>query len=356
MYDPNLAHSLKYNIAEFSAFKETSFRKQLESNLTKNGEIIPWSEFKNKANELHIEYNQQWLKTEYHQTVATANSAENWREIEANADLYPNAKIVVVNDARVRELHKQWDGLTLPINHTFWKTHITPFDWGCRCHIISSDDEVSIDIPEIAIKKEFQNNPANSGKIFIDTPYADGLSIVEIKEAKSRASKHFENTILQKPRKEQFNEVFKKGKGSVVEHLLAKKGDDYADILSAAKEFAKKGKKAEILPEVYKNEITIRKSIFPNLKSKTSNPDLKAGSAFYDIKRPKAIKNIVGNANGASKQGAIAVISNSQLDKVLTDEIIQERVKDIFRNKNYLFNEVVFMRDGELIVFNRTGV
>lgn len=356
MYDPELAHSLKYNVAEFSAFKETSFRKQLESILTNSGEVVPWSEFRNKANELHIEYNQKWLKTEYHHTVATANAAGNWREIEANADLYPNAKIVIVNDNRVRDLHRQWDGLTLPINHAFWKTHIVPFDWGCRCHIVSSDDEVSIDIPKIAIKKEFQNNPAISGKVFAATPYTEGLASADIKEAKSRANKHFENTILQKPRKEQFNEVFKKGKGNVSKHLLVKKGDDYNDILSTAKAFAYKGKKAEILPEVYKNEVAIRKSIFPNLKSKTSNPDLKVGSAFYDIKRPKAIKNIVGNANGASKQGAIAVISNSQLDKVLTDEIIQERVKDIFRNKNYLFNEVVFMRDGELIVFNRTGV
>ena len=356
MYDPELAHSLKYNVAEFSAFKETSFRKQLESILTNAGEIVPWSEFRNKANELHIEYNQKWLKTEYHHTVATANAAGNWREIEANADLYPNARIVIVNDNRVRDLHRQWDGLTLPINHPFWKTHIAPFDWGCRCHIVSSDDEVSIDIPNIALKKEFQNNPAISGKVFAETPYVVGLTKADLKEATSRANKHYENTVLQKTRKEQFNQVFKKGKGSVTEHLLTKKGDDYNDILSTAKAFALKGKKAEILPEVYKNEVTIRNTIFPNLKSKTSNPDLKVGSSFYDIKRPKAIKNIVGNANGASKQGAIAVISNSQLDKVLTDEIMKERVKDIFRNKNYLFNEVVFMRDGELIVFNRTGV
>ena len=42
MYDPALAHSLKYNVAQFSAFKETSFRKQLEAALTKDGKIVPW--------------------------------------------------------------------------------------------------------------------------------------------------------------------------------------------------------------------------------------------------------------------------------------------------------------------------
>ena len=45
-----------------------------------------------------------------------------------------------------------------------------------------------------------------------------------------------------------------------------------------------------------------------------------------------------------------------KIEKILTDKIIEERVKDIFKNKNYLFNEVVFIRDSELIVFNRTGV
>ena len=39
MNDPELANSLKYDIAQFSAFKETSFRKQLEAALTANGKV-----------------------------------------------------------------------------------------------------------------------------------------------------------------------------------------------------------------------------------------------------------------------------------------------------------------------------
>ena len=356
MYDPALSHSLKYNIAEFSAFKETSFRKQLEAALTSNGKVTPWSEFKKKADELNVEYNRRWLKTEYDHTVATANMAQQWQDFEADADLYPNLKYVTAGDARVRDEHKILDGLILPINHSFWKTHTTPLDWGCRCNIEQTDEDVSETIPEIKIKGIFKNNAFYSGNVFNEIPYADGLSGAEVKEVKSKTNKYFENTILQKPRKEQFNEIFKKGKGSVLEHSLTKKGDDYTDILKVATAFAKKGKVAELLPEIYKNERTIRSLIFPNLRSKTSNPDLRIGSLFYDIKRPKAIKNIVGNANGASKQGAIAVISDSQLDKVLTDKIMLERAKDIFKNEHYQFNEVVFIKDGELIIFNRTGV
>ncbi len=188
MYDPALAHSLKYNVAQFSAFKETDFKKQLESALTKDGKIVPWSEFKKKADELNIEYNNRWLKTEYHHTVAAANMAEKWQDFEADADLYPNLKIVDAGDARVRDEHKILDGLILPINHSFWKDHTTPFDWGCRCNIVQTDEEPSEKIPKYNFKESFKNNPAISGKIFKETPYTDSLSKDEIKEAKGIAT------------------------------------------------------------------------------------------------------------------------------------------------------------------------
>lgn len=34
-----------------------------------------------------------------------------------------------------RPQHQAWDGLTLPIEHEFWKTHFAPNGWGCRCEI-----------------------------------------------------------------------------------------------------------------------------------------------------------------------------------------------------------------------------
>lgn len=355
-YDADLAQSLKNDIAKFSAFKETSFRAQLESALTEDGKVVSWSDFKKKAAELNVEYNQRWLKTEYHHTVATANSVEQWKSFEADADLYPNLRYNAVNDARTREKHQALDGLILPINHVFWKTHNVPLDWGCRCKLEQTDEEPTKTVPDILVKGIFKNNAAMSGKVFGAMPYASAMSNEQIKESKTNATKFANNKVLQKDRKEQFKTILETKKGIVREHLLIKKGNDYNDILTAAKEFAKKGKAAELMPEIYKDEKTIRNVVFPNLSSKTSNPDLRVGNSYYDIKRPKAIKNIVGNANGASKQGAIAIISDSQLDKFLTDKIMLERVKDIFDNENYLFNEVGFLRDGKLLLYNRTSL
>lgn len=118
-YEKDLAESLKNNIALFSAFKETSFKTQMEAALTEDGKVVPWSEFKKKAAALNIEYNQRWLKTEYDHTVATAMSVANWKSFEADADLYPNLKYNAVNDKRTRDQHKALDGLILPINHVF---------------------------------------------------------------------------------------------------------------------------------------------------------------------------------------------------------------------------------------------
>lgn len=197
-YDPGLAHSLKYNIAKFSAFKESSFKDQLEAALTKNGKIVPWSDFKKKAQALHVDYHERWLKTEYHHTVATANMAGKWKDFERNKDLYPNIKYVTAGDKRVRDKHAQWDGLVLPMEHSFWKKNLPPNDWGCRCDVFQTDEEVSKDIPSAAPKEGFDNNPAVSGEVFSEIPYEKGMSENTVKEAESLAKELFRMTPIQK--------------------------------------------------------------------------------------------------------------------------------------------------------------
>lgn len=199
MYDPALAHSLKYNIAQVSAFKETSFRKQLETSLTSNGKIVAWSDFKKKAEALSVDYNRRWLKAEYDQTVATANMVEKWQGFERNKELYPNVKFHTVGDVRVRDSHKVWDGLVLPLNHSFWKTHLPPLDWGCRCNITQTDEEVSEDVQSLKAKAAFSNNAAMSGKVFADTPYKKGLSKESVAEANQNLSDFLkaENNLIE---------------------------------------------------------------------------------------------------------------------------------------------------------------
>jgi len=112
---------------------------------------------------------------------------EKWKQFEADSDLYPNLKYVTVGDARVRDKHKAWDGLVLPISHAFWKTHLTPNDWGCRCNIQQTDEPISSYISDIKLKSEFENNAALSGKIFNKIAYDNN------EESISNLSKFLEN-------------------------------------------------------------------------------------------------------------------------------------------------------------------
>lgn len=186
-YDPILAQNLKYNIAEFSAFKETSFKKQLEAVLTKNGEVLSWNEFKKEAEKLNAQYHFRWLETEYHQTVANAQSAGKFQAYLAQKQVYPNLKYCAVNDERTREKHKNWDGLVLPVEHSFWQKHLPPNDWGCRCFVEQTAEPITQGIvSDENVKSEFAHNPAFSGKIFNEIPYEKSFSFDESQQIREK--------------------------------------------------------------------------------------------------------------------------------------------------------------------------
>ena len=189
--NPDLVSSLKRNIATFSAFKETSFKQQIEQALTKDGRVLPWNEFKKEAEKLDTLYNKRWLQTEYNQTVANALSAQKYEEYIANKRVYPNLTYHAVHDERTRETHRAWDGLTLPVEHSFWQTHLPPNDWGCRCYVEPTATPVTegVRTEEVPIKEDFANNPALSGEIFPIIPYAKGMSEKVVKEVEKQVEK-----------------------------------------------------------------------------------------------------------------------------------------------------------------------
>jgi SPP1 gp7 family putative phage head morphogenesis protein len=61
---------------------------------------------------------------------------------ERQADVFPFLEYASMGDGKVRPAHAALDGVILPRNHEFWKTHMPPWEWGCRCQAIpiSADD------------------------------------------------------------------------------------------------------------------------------------------------------------------------------------------------------------------------
>lgn len=69
-----------------------------------------------------------------------------------------------------RPLHLAWDGLTLPPEHPFWKTHFAPNGWGCHCRIIAVPK--SDYLKAIAQGKGPANAPAADDLAGIDPGFA----------------------------------------------------------------------------------------------------------------------------------------------------------------------------------------
>lgn len=53
-----------------------------------------------------------------------------------NLEVFPFWQYKTMGDDRVRDSHAALDGLILPANDPFWKTHFPPWEWGCRCQVI----------------------------------------------------------------------------------------------------------------------------------------------------------------------------------------------------------------------------
>ena len=65
----------------------------------------------------------------------------HWERIERAADRRPWLRYTAVHDVRTRPQHMAWDGIVLPWNHPFWRTHYPPNGWYCRCSVQQLSDE-----------------------------------------------------------------------------------------------------------------------------------------------------------------------------------------------------------------------
>lgn len=77
------------------------------------------------------------LKLIYDTNTRQAYAAGLWERAERNKAAMPYLRFITQRDDRVRELHRQWDNVTLPVDHPFWKTHWPPCGWRCRCRAMS---------------------------------------------------------------------------------------------------------------------------------------------------------------------------------------------------------------------------
>jgi SPP1 gp7 family putative phage head morphogenesis protein len=155
----NLFNNLNADAARFTAFREAQKQRELSAAKTD----LDKAKVEKRYNEYQL--------TEKQGIFANAAAAERWQGFQENADLYPNLEWRTAGDSDVRPEHAALQGLVLPINDPFWKTHTPPLGFGCRCELIQTDEKVvkPEGYKDVPAPKGFDFNPGIDQTLFSDS-------------------------------------------------------------------------------------------------------------------------------------------------------------------------------------------
>lgn len=175
----NFIRQVHGNLFQFAGAKTYRELKELNDLLTKNGKLVPFSEFRRDAEQYRAKvqgvrekYRSTWLEAEYTHAVRTSQMADRWQGFEENRDLYPNLIYLTAGDERVRESHRALHKVIRSIDDPFWDKYYPPNGWRCRCRVEPTRQAPTTKAPPIDIPGMFKNNPAKTGNVFPEThPY-----------------------------------------------------------------------------------------------------------------------------------------------------------------------------------------
>ena len=106
----------------------------------------------------------------YDNNLRTAKMAGRWQQIQRTKATRPYLIYTTVGDSQVRDEHRKWDKLVLPVDDSFWDTHYPPNGWNCRCTIRTANDRqleregLSLSTPPEVENTERTNH--NTGEYF----------------------------------------------------------------------------------------------------------------------------------------------------------------------------------------------
>ncbi len=174
--------------------------------LNSEGKLKSFSEVQTDFNSLNLQYNQNYLQSEYQFATSSAEMASKWSTLD-NTDRY-YLQYRTANDNRVRPEHQALQNINLPKEDPFWNSFYPPNGWKCRCTVVEvlkdkyhvSDSAKSIESGKIAttqIGKDGKNkleifrfNPGKNQKLMPPNhPYAKvagAKAITLIKEIKPK--------------------------------------------------------------------------------------------------------------------------------------------------------------------------
>lgn len=75
------------------------------------------------------------LRTIYQSNLRSARSAGQWQRIQRTKETQPYLLYELGPSENHREEHVSWAGTLLPVDHPWWRDHMTPNGYGCKCRV-----------------------------------------------------------------------------------------------------------------------------------------------------------------------------------------------------------------------------
>ncbi len=265
--DAHMLHSLTQNVYQFSAAKNhTQMRQLSQALLDDNGKLRTWTDFRNNAFKINQEHTITWLKAEYDTSIASAQMARKWVEIQQNKSTLPYLQFDAILDSRTSPICKPLDGVIKPIDDSFWNTYYPPNHFRCRSSVKQLAKGVvtanhKIVHPEKGVPEMFKTNLAKTGMIFPPAhPYWNGVNEEVLKHGQSVLQDDIENWAMANLRHRKFQtssigEV--EFSGSSIKEIIHKRHYDVNAknlALYDAENILKNAELVQISPDIKNNE------------------------------------------------------------------------------------------------------
>lgn len=139
--DYDMLNALQNDVIRFSSAKDDVMNKAIFGELADDaGHLRSYTEFRKAAHGIAGEHVHTWLKAEYNLVITSAQAASKWVSIQAHRETLPLLKFDAVIDSSTTEICRNFDGVTLPIDHPFWDEYYIPNHWGERSLIRQLED------------------------------------------------------------------------------------------------------------------------------------------------------------------------------------------------------------------------
>lgn len=181
-----LLTELRENIYMFSAAKTyQQVRDMTDAIVKEDGTLRNFKEFREEADQIFTQYNDNWLQTEYETAIGQAQSAEKWNDIEEKKKVLPFLKYSAVEDDNTSDICEPLDGVCLPVDDPFWDEFMPLNHFRCRCAVeqlseedaeVTSQGEIDKLKADVGAEMQaiFKMNPGKDKVIFKDDhPYFD---------------------------------------------------------------------------------------------------------------------------------------------------------------------------------------